>query len=72
MTSRESYRIRTENEMEPNVYEMEPNVYGCWQMHRGRPRVGLWGVDGEQTLKAVQQFIERPEGLKAFLSQCWT
>jgi hypothetical protein len=54
-----------------NRYEMEPDIFGSWEVHLGMPRVALWGADPRGTVRAVERYVERPEGLQAFLRQSW-
>lgn len=56
---------------ENNRYQMEQDVFGSWELHLGMPRVALWGPSPRATRRAVELYVQRPEGLRAFLRQSW-
>jgi hypothetical protein len=55
-------------------YQVSSGVWGAWEMHSGMPRVALWGEDPDgalRTLRSVRNYLEKSDGLEAFLRQCW-
>jgi Pyridine nucleotide-disulphide oxidoreductase len=64
--------LLTDQLKDDNRYELAPDIFASWKRYFGMPRVALWGDNPEKTRRAVVTYVERPEGLRAFLRQSWT